>query len=121
MWGEHCQNSWSVAAKRLLKWRFKIVELEHVVGYNPCMANDPISTIPQIDIVALCKVIEKITRFTQKQMAQKLGVNLNTYERWRYTDREPQGNAVARLFVLREEIEKEYKVSIPIPYKENKQ
>ncbi len=87
--------------------------------YNSAMTDTPIVPIPQVDIVALCKVIEKITRYTQKQMAQRLGVDLSTYERWRFTDREPKGNAVARLFVLREEIEKEYKVSIPITYKEN--
>lgn len=86
------------------------------------MPKEPAETmgqLPGVDIVKLCKSIEKLTRYNQRQMSELLGVNLRTYQAWRYDDhRDPSGNAIARLFLLKEKVEQDFGIKIPVPVKQ---
>jgi len=99
----------------------KVKTKEKTLDYTRTMPQkkaDTMQTLPSVDVVELCKRIEKLKGYNQRQMSELLGVHLTTYQAWRYQeDREKSGEAVGRLFLLKEQVEKEFAINIPIPVK----
>lgn len=91
---------------------------------NNGMPRKPAPTLeplPDIDIPKLCAVIARLKDYNQRQMAELLGVEYITYQSWQRknenTRREPNVNAVGKLFYLRDQVEKELEIKIPLPLK----
>lgn len=77
--------------------------------------------LPEIDIVKLCKKIESIAGYNQRQMAELLHVHLKTYQSWRFDEeRDQSGKAIARLFHLKSTVEKKLGIEIKLDLKEPK-
>ncbi|MEW6736893.1 MAG: hypothetical protein AB1489_36735 [Acidobacteriota bacterium] len=95
------------------------------ISYNgtmPVEKAQQMEQLPAVDILQLCKTIEKLKGYNQRQMSELLGVHLRTYQSWRFAvDRDPSGNAIARLFLLKEQIEQEFGIKIPLTTKPQKQ
>lgn len=91
-----------------------MVQLEQLMemAYN----GQPMSTkLPDIDLAALCKDVRDACQFTQTTMAKLLDVTLTAYQRYEAGDRIPNGEATAKLFLMREELQRKGK-KIPLQF-----
>lgn len=59
---------------------------------------------PEINYANLCKEIRIKGKFTQAEMAKKIGVSLSTYCYWEYGKTIPNGRNAAKLFLTRENL-----------------
>lgn len=78
-------------------------------SYNDSMANLP----NPVDFAAMCKSIRKYRKLKQREMAEKLGVILEAYQKYESGDREPSGQQAYILAQMEadmlEDIEKQTK------------
>ncbi len=59
---------------------------------------------PENNFADLCKEIRAKGKFTQAEIAKKIGVSLRTYCDWEYGKHIPSGEKVLRLLALRESL-----------------
>lgn len=83
-----------------------ILENISPIGYNTVMSQN-VSTLPEIDLAALCQDLEAVTGYTPTQMAELLGATLTAYCRWRTNERTPNGEYTAKLLYLFRSLEKQ--------------
>ncbi len=70
-------------------------EQNFLLLHNPAM-NELFDT----NFAELCKKLREDGKFTQKEMATKLGVTLNAYQKWEAGERQPSGKFAARILSL---------------------
>ncbi len=63
-----------------------------------------INIIEKINFAEICKEIKNSGKYTQVEMAKKLGVPVRTYRSWEYGQREPNGQCAARILELYTEL-----------------
>ncbi len=68
--------------------------------------------LPDVDLAKFFRETREMAGYTQSEMAAKLGVALVSYQRYEYGSRLPNGQAVAKVTTIREELLKKatYKV-----------
>lgn len=81
------------------------MEICSPIGYNSVMSQN-VSTLPEIDLAALCQDLEAVTGYTPIQMAELLNATFQAYYRWRSGERTPDGRFTAKLFYLVRDLEK---------------
>jgi transcriptional regulator with XRE-family HTH domain len=77
-------------------------QIEQINGfsYNPGM---PLP--PDIDFAEFCKELRAKGKYTQQEMADKLGATLVGYQMWEYGKRKPSAKFAVRILALRDEME----------------
>lgn len=94
------------------------METTQRISYNnemPIKKAPTMETLPVVDVAELCRSIERLMGYNQRQMAELLGLNLRTYQLWLHEDSKRTGEAVARLFLLKEQAEKKFGIKLVIP------
>lgn len=63
----------------------------------------------ELDFAKMCKEIRAFHKLTQQQMADKLGVQTRTYQRYEAADIEPSAKIAVAIYVMWQEIQLEGK------------
>ncbi len=85
-----------------------------VVVYNSgIMTLKPVS---KVSLSALCKDLREAFKYTQSEMATRLGVTLKPYQKWEYGISDPSGEFAAKLFLLREELQEKHSIIVPLKF-----
>ncbi|MEW6737380.1 MAG: helix-turn-helix transcriptional regulator [Acidobacteriota bacterium] len=80
--------------------RWSGMELARKVEYN----SDIMRQIPDIDLAQLCREVREEAKLTQAELAEVLGVAKSAIEKWEAGKHQPNGQSIAKLFVLRDEV-----------------
>ena len=68
------------------------------IAYN----SGNMKALPDIDLAKMFRETRESLGYTQAEMASRLGATREVYQKWEYGTRVPNGQAVAKIFTLRE-------------------
>ncbi len=80
------------------------MEQQGIFAYNYGM-----NILLDVNFAELCKELRNKGKYTQEEMAKKLGVSRRTYQYWENGKWQPNVQAALRIFTLRDEIERNSK------------